>query len=294
MTHFCFSCSIKMPEVSAQNSDLQLLCRGPAPEPRRHSPSRSTPANSTSRSFKNGLQPNPDEEHSGGRRPAGCDSLWLSRYDQRSHTAGASSDSPEPRLTRDRFSSTDKLANCCKSVSVSMIQEPITGYMIQKPHPPCVPAVMWVTHLWQRRQRLCLWFWQFKELCLLLPAAFRRQQEFTASISKLTGSKPRSSHSSRFKKRWRSSFLSPAPLLLIPFLLCSFTGKPKGKQPLYRWPPHPPTPSSPSSPPLPPPPHFPPHPRFRQMKPLRKATPSRPATSPPANQELAKMVLIRN
>lgn len=217
MTHFCFSCNIKMPEVSAQNSDLQLLCRGPAPEPRRHSPSRSTPANSTSRSFKNGLQPNPDEEHSGGRRPAGCDSLWLSRYDQRSHTAGASSDSPEPRLTRDRFSSTDKLANCCKSVSVSMIQEPITGYMIQKPHPPCVPAVMWVTHLWQRRQRLCLWFWQFKELCLLLPAAFRRQQEFTASISKLTGSKPRSSHSSRFKKRWRSSFLSPAALLLIPF-----------------------------------------------------------------------------
>lgn len=164
--------------------------------------------------FQNGLQWNPDEERSGGRRPAGCDSLWLSRYDQRSHTAGASSDSPEPRLTR--FSSTDKLANCCKSVSVSMIPEPITGYMIQKPHPPCVPAVMWVNHLWQRRQRLCLCFWQLKELRLFLPAAFRRQQEFTASMSKLTGSKPRSSHSSRFKKRWRSSFLSPAPLL-IPF-----------------------------------------------------------------------------
>lgn len=129
-----------MPEVSAQNSDLQLLCRGPAPEPRRHSPSHSTPANSTSRSFNMVYSRTPMRSalvaavllaviHCGS---AGMTNLPTPQV--------PSSASPEPRLTR--FSSTDKLANCCKSVSVSMIREPITGYMIQKPNPPCVPAVM--------------------------------------------------------------------------------------------------------------------------------------------------------
>uniref|UniRef100_A0A3B5K533 Chemokine interleukin-8-like domain-containing protein n=1 Tax=Takifugu rubripes TaxID=31033 RepID=A0A3B5K533_TAKRU len=103
-----------MPEVSAQNSDLQLLCRGPAPEPRRHSPSHSTPANSTSRSFK----------------------MVYSLTLMRSALVAA------VLLAVIHFGSADKLASCCKSVSVSRISEPITGYMIQKPHPPCVPAVI--------------------------------------------------------------------------------------------------------------------------------------------------------
>lgn len=129
-----------MPEVSAQNSDLQLLCREPAPEPRRHSPSHSTPANSTSRSFK--------MVYSGTLMRSALVAAALLAVVHFGSAGMINVASPQvqvqtvrnSRLTR--FSSTDKLANCCKSVSVSRIPEPITGYMIQKPHPPCVPAVM--------------------------------------------------------------------------------------------------------------------------------------------------------
>lgn len=36
----------------------------------------------------------------------------------------------------------EKLASCCKTVTGQKIKEPITGYMVQSPNPPCVPAIM--------------------------------------------------------------------------------------------------------------------------------------------------------
>uniref|UniRef100_A0A3B4TCE4 Chemokine interleukin-8-like domain-containing protein n=1 Tax=Seriola dumerili TaxID=41447 RepID=A0A3B4TCE4_SERDU len=36
----------------------------------------------------------------------------------------------------------EKLASCCKTVTNKKINESITGYMVQKPHPPCVAAVI--------------------------------------------------------------------------------------------------------------------------------------------------------
>uniref|UniRef100_A0A3Q3MRN1 Chemokine interleukin-8-like domain-containing protein n=1 Tax=Labrus bergylta TaxID=56723 RepID=A0A3Q3MRN1_9LABR len=42
-------------------------------------------------------------------------------------------------------SAAEKLASCCKTVTKLKITEPITGYMIQRPKPPCVLAVIFQT-----------------------------------------------------------------------------------------------------------------------------------------------------
>ncbi|KAI3355472.1 hypothetical protein L3Q82_018313 [Scortum barcoo] len=42
-------------------------------------------------------------------------------------------------------SAQEKLASCCKIVSNQEITEPILGYLVQKPSPPCVLAVIFQT-----------------------------------------------------------------------------------------------------------------------------------------------------
>nr|UYO69762.1 C-C chemokine 1 [Cromileptes altivelis] len=39
----------------------------------------------------------------------------------------------------------EKLASCCKKVNNQEITEPILGYLVQKPNPPCVLAVIFQT-----------------------------------------------------------------------------------------------------------------------------------------------------
>uniref|UniRef100_A0A667Z7Z5 Chemokine interleukin-8-like domain-containing protein n=1 Tax=Myripristis murdjan TaxID=586833 RepID=A0A667Z7Z5_9TELE len=41
--------------------------------------------------------------------------------------------------------STQKLSSCCTTVSRNKITEPIVGYKLQKPNPPCVKAVIFQT-----------------------------------------------------------------------------------------------------------------------------------------------------
>ncbi|GAA6232840.1 zinc finger CCHC domain-containing protein 10-like isoform X1 [Lates japonicus] len=42
-------------------------------------------------------------------------------------------------------SAAEKLASCCKMVTKQEITEPILGYLVQKPNPPCVKAVIFQT-----------------------------------------------------------------------------------------------------------------------------------------------------
>ncbi|KAM6971577.1 uncharacterized protein LKV04_017138 [Tautogolabrus adspersus] len=42
-------------------------------------------------------------------------------------------------------SAAEKLASCCETVTNQEITEPITGYMVQRPNPPCVLAVIFQT-----------------------------------------------------------------------------------------------------------------------------------------------------
>uniref|UniRef100_A0A4W6G3I8 Chemokine interleukin-8-like domain-containing protein n=1 Tax=Lates calcarifer TaxID=8187 RepID=A0A4W6G3I8_LATCA len=42
-------------------------------------------------------------------------------------------------------SAAEKLASCCKTVTKREITEPILGYLVQKPNPPCVKAVIFQT-----------------------------------------------------------------------------------------------------------------------------------------------------
>ncbi|XP_060919911.1 uncharacterized protein LOC132993936 isoform X2 [Labrus mixtus] len=44
-----------------------------------------------------------------------------------------------------QYVSAEKLASCCKTVTKLKITEPITGYMVQRPKPPCVLAVIFQT-----------------------------------------------------------------------------------------------------------------------------------------------------
>uniref|UniRef100_A0A3Q1AIE5 Chemokine interleukin-8-like domain-containing protein n=1 Tax=Amphiprion ocellaris TaxID=80972 RepID=A0A3Q1AIE5_AMPOC len=39
----------------------------------------------------------------------------------------------------------EKLASCCKTVTNVEIKEPILGYLVQRPNPPCVRAVIFQT-----------------------------------------------------------------------------------------------------------------------------------------------------
>lgn len=194
-----FHARIKMLEICTQNSDHQLLCRGQAPEQRLRSHSHSCRLTLPQDLLKW------SSVEAWWRALWWPPSCWLwCTLDQQVRSTFTHSRfklrQPGTRLTCIGFSSADKLAQCCTTVSKTPIKEPITGYMIQKPHPPCVPAVMWVNHLQQWRHILHRWICQFWERSFALPAAFKQQQAFTAFRSTLTGSKPGSLPLSKFIK----------------------------------------------------------------------------------------------
>uniref|UniRef100_A0A3Q3WTU8 Chemokine interleukin-8-like domain-containing protein n=1 Tax=Mola mola TaxID=94237 RepID=A0A3Q3WTU8_MOLML len=49
-------------------------------------------------------------------------------------------------------SAAEKLASCCKTVTGQKIKEPITGYMVQRPNPPCVPELFLRHYRYTQRQ----------------------------------------------------------------------------------------------------------------------------------------------